>query len=124
LNQSTLRSPSSKGLSMENMTQLGCGYDFRLSRQGTRDFLAVEVKGIREKAGSVLLTPKEYEAATELQNNFYLFVVKNFQKEPYHELFLNPIAGKLQFTRMSECWFRCHGLPAFKEQNQMNQSEA
>jgi hypothetical protein len=46
-----------------------------------------------------LLTPKEYEAATELQNNFYLFVVKNFQKEPYHELFLNPIAGKLQFTR-------------------------
>jgi hypothetical protein len=91
--------PEFEGLSMENMTQLGCGYDFRLSRQGTRDFLAVEVKGIREKAGSVLLTPKEYEAATELQNNFYLFVVKNFQKEPYHELFLNPIAGKLQFTR-------------------------
>jgi len=91
--------PEFQGLSMENTTQLGCGYDFRLNREGARDFLAVEVKGIREKVGSVSLTPREFEAATELQNNFYLFVVKNFQKEPYHELFLNPIAGKLQFTR-------------------------
>jgi len=91
--------PEFQGYSMENTTQLGCGYDFRLSRQGAGDFLAVEVKGISEKAGSVLLTPREYEAATELQNSFYLFVVKNFQKEPYHELFVNPIAGKLQFTR-------------------------
>jgi hypothetical protein len=91
--------PEFQGLSIENTTQLGCGYDFRLCGRGARGFLAVEVKGIREKAGSVSLTPKEYEAATKLQNNFYLFVVKNFRKEPYHELFLNPIAGKLQFTR-------------------------
>lgn len=91
--------PEFQGLSMENTTQLGCGYDFRLSRQGARDFLAVEVKGMREKVGSVSLTPREYEVATELRNNFCLFVVKNFQKEPYHELFLNPIAGELQFTR-------------------------
>jgi hypothetical protein len=41
----------------------------------------------------------EYEVATELQDRFYLFVVKNFQKTPYHELFLNPISGRLQFTR-------------------------
>jgi hypothetical protein len=84
---------------MENTTQLGCGYDFRLSKQGEKDFLAVEVKGLRERVGSVSLTPREYEAATELRKNYYLFVVKNFQKEPYHELFLNPIDGKLQFTR-------------------------
>jgi len=91
--------PEFQGLSMENTTQLGCGYDFRLTKHGAKDFLAVEVKGLREKAGSISLTPREYEAATELQNNFYLFVVKNFQKEPFHELFLNPVAGKLQFTR-------------------------
>ena len=91
--------PEFQGLAMENTTQLGCGYDFRLSKQGEKGFLAVEVKGIRERVGSVLLTPREYEAATELRENYYLFVVKNFQKEPYHELFLNPIGGKLQFTR-------------------------
>jgi len=88
-----------RGCEIENTTQLGCGYDFRLFKENTNNFLAVEVKGIREKVGSVSLTPREYEVATELQDRFYLFVVKNFQKIPYHELFLNPIAGKLQFTR-------------------------
>lgn len=92
--------PEFQGCAIENTTQLGCGYDFRLCREKSKDFLAVEVKGLREKAGNVLLTPKEYEVATELQDRFYLFVVKNFQKVPYHELFLNPIAGNLQFTRI------------------------
>ena len=88
-----------QGYAIENTTQLGCGYDFKLSGEKSKDFLAVEVKGIREKVGSVSLTPREYEVAADLQDRFYLFVVKNFQKEPYHELFLNPTAGKLQFTR-------------------------
>jgi len=92
--------PEFQGCAIENTTQLGCGYDFKLLRQKSEDFLAVEVKGIREKAGSISLTPREYDVATELQNRFYLFVVKNFQKIPYHELFLNPIAGGLQFTRI------------------------
>jgi hypothetical protein len=91
--------PEFQGFAMENTTQLGCGYDFRLSKRGEKDFLAVEVKGIRERVGSVSLTPREYDAAAELKKNYYLFVVKNFQKEPYHDLFLNPIGGKLRFTR-------------------------
>ncbi|MDR5727018.1 MAG: DUF3883 domain-containing protein [Terriglobia bacterium] len=88
-----------RGLNLENTTQLGCGYDFRLSKETSKDFLAVEVKGIREKSGGVSLTPREYEVAAELRDRFCLFVVKNFQKDPYHELFLNPIAGKLKFAR-------------------------
>ena len=91
--------PEFHGLEIENTTQLGCGYDFRLSPEKGNSFLAVEVKGLRESAGSVMLTPREYDAAKELQDRFYLFVVKNFQKDPYHELYLNPIAGKLRFTR-------------------------
>jgi len=91
--------PEFEGCVIENTTQLGCGYDFKLSRKKKEDFLAVEVKGMREKAGSVSLTPLEYQIANEMQNRFYLFVVKNFQKTPYHEHFLNPMAGKLQFTR-------------------------
>lgn len=88
-----------QGCSIENTTLLGCGYDFRLNKGNGGDFLAVEVKGIRERAGSVSLTPREYEVATELQDRFYLFVVKNFQKTPYHELYLNPVVGNLRFTR-------------------------
>ena len=91
--------PEFQGFAIENTTQLGCGYDFKLCKEKNKDFLAVEVKGIREKVGSISLTPREYEVANKLQNRFYLFVVKNFQKTPYHELFLNPIAGRLQFTR-------------------------
>jgi len=91
--------PEFQGLTIENTTQLGCGYDFRFSGGGEKDFLAVEVKGIRERSGSVSLTPREHDVAVELRDRFYLFVVKNFQKIPYHELFLNPTAGKLEFTR-------------------------
>jgi hypothetical protein len=88
-----------RGLAIESTTQLGCGYDFKLIGERDADFVAVEVKGIRETAGTVSLTPKEFDVATELRDRFYLFVVKNFQKVPYHELFINPLAGKLQFTR-------------------------
>ncbi len=91
--------PEFKDCSIENRTQLGCGYDFKLSRTGDEDFFAVEVKGMREQNGSVLLTPKEFEVAKKLQERFFLFVVKNFQKSPYHEIFPNPLAGSLQFTR-------------------------
>jgi len=117
LNQSTLRSRVRRAFNGE-YDSAWLRDDFRLSRQGTRDFLAVEVKGIREKAGSVLLTRKNTKPQPNCQNNFYLFVVKNFQKEPYHELFLNPIAGKLQFTRTERVLVQVSWLTAFKEQNQ------
>jgi hypothetical protein len=91
--------PEFRGLAIANTTQLGCGYDFKLSGEKNADFLVVEVKGIRGMTGSVSLTPKEFEVATELRDRFYLFVAKNFQKTPCHELFSTPLAGKLQFTR-------------------------
>ena len=75
------------------------GYDFRL-RDGTRkDFLAIEVKGLKDKSGSLSLTPKEYDVATALAGRFYLFVVKNFREVPFHEIYQDPLAGRLQFTK-------------------------
>ncbi|MCX6878629.1 MAG: DUF3883 domain-containing protein [Verrucomicrobia bacterium] len=82
-----------------NTTRLGCGYDFRLQPQMGGDFLAVEVKGLKEKSGSVSLTPKEYAMAEALAERFFLFVVKNFREEPYHELYPNPLASSLRFTK-------------------------
>lgn len=89
-----------RSLRLENTTRLGCGYDFRLHSPEHDRFWAVEVKGLRELSGSVSLTPREYEAASEMRGRYFLFVVKNFQKSPYHEIFLDPISGKLEFARI------------------------
>jgi hypothetical protein len=84
---------------LENTTQLGCGYDFRLNRRSGGDFLAVEVKGLKETTGSVSLTPKEYQTASALAARFFLFVVKDFCRSPYHEIYSNPLAGNLRFSK-------------------------
>jgi hypothetical protein len=91
--------PEFQGYAMENTTQLGCGYDFRMLKKQDNGFLAVEVKGLREQTGSIALTPREHSAATKLQDRFFLFVVKDFQKTPYHEILPNPLAGRLLFTK-------------------------
>jgi len=83
---------------VENTTRLGCGYDFRLHR-GTGDFLAVEVKGLKGKSGGLSLTPKEHQVAADLANRFFLFVVKNFRELPFHEVYPDPLAGPLIFSK-------------------------
>jgi hypothetical protein len=84
---------------LENTTQLGCGYDFRLALKTSDDFLAVEVKGLKERSGTLSLTPKEHETAAKFKDRFFLFVVKNFQESPFHEIFQNPLAAGIRFRR-------------------------
>jgi hypothetical protein len=93
------RLPEFEGYVAENTTRLGCGYDFRLQTATHSDFLAVEVKGLRERIGSLSMTPKEHEVAIALKDRFFLFVVKNFQEAPCHEIFQNPLSGRLQFRK-------------------------
>ncbi len=91
--------PEFKGYAMENTTRLGCGYDFRLRTASDEDFLAVEVKGLRERTGSLSLTPKEHKVATALRDRFFLFVAKNFKESPVHEIFQNPLSCGLRFKK-------------------------
>ena len=91
--------PEFGGYVVENTTRLGCGYDFRLKTESVQGFLAVEVKGVRERTGSLSLTPKEYAVASVLGERFYLFVVKNFHESPFHEIYQDPLSGKLQFKK-------------------------
>jgi hypothetical protein len=89
-----------QGLTLENTTAFGCGYDFRMRRTtGSDDFLAVEVKGLKDRAGSIALTQKEYDAASALEGRFFLFVVRNFRETPSHSIFQNPIHSNLNFKR-------------------------
>jgi len=87
---------------LENTTQWGCGYDFRLTREGRGpDFLAVEVKGLKARSGTISMTPKEYGAASQLRERFYLFVVRNFVEAPSHSVYCNPLQDSLSFRRVA-----------------------
>ncbi len=89
------------GCQLENTTRLGCGYDFRLRKaQQEQDFLAVEVKGLKDQRGRLSMTPKEHDVAASLKDRFFLFVVRNFRESPSHEIFRNPVAGTLQFKKV------------------------
>jgi hypothetical protein len=88
-----------EGYSVQNTTGLGCGYDFRLDIQPSKDFLAVEVKGLNGRVGSLSLTPKEHEVAKALSDRFFLFVVKNFKETPFHEIIQNPLSSRLKFKK-------------------------
>jgi hypothetical protein len=85
---------------LEDTTRLGCGFDFRLFSAST--FYGIEVKGLSEASGSIALTSKEYSAASILKNRFFLFVVKNFRENPFHELYQDPLNGKLVFSRVEQ----------------------
>jgi len=93
--------PEFKDYLMENTTRFGCGYDFRLRVEpNDKDFFAVEVKGLKEQTGSVMMTPKEYSVAERLRDRFFLFVVRNFRESPSHEIFKNPLSSPLNFRRI------------------------
>jgi len=93
--------PEFQGYLMENTTRLGCGYDFRLrTAPSDKEFLAVEVKGLKEQTGTLAMTPKEYRVAESLKNRFFLFVVRNFRESPSHDIFQNPLGGPLEFRKI------------------------
>ncbi|MDR3737425.1 MAG: DUF3883 domain-containing protein [Terracidiphilus sp.] len=93
--------PEFNGYLLENTTRFGCGYDFRLRLESERnDFLAVEVKGLRDDSGSLSMTPKEYRVASELRERFFLVVVKNFRETPSHSIFQDPLSSGLLFKRV------------------------
>jgi len=93
--------PEFKDYLAENTTRFGCGYDFRLRKDPSQeDFLAVEVKGLKEQTGSLLMTPKEHDVALAMKERFFLFVVRNFRETPSHEVFQNPLYCDLRFRRI------------------------
>lgn len=93
--------PDFEGCEIEDTTKMGCGFDFRLYNKN--EFYAVEVKGLSEIGGNILLTPKEYKVANYLQDRYSLFVVQNFIKKPFHSLFFNPLNHEnLSFSQQEQ----------------------
>jgi len=61
------------------ITGLAAEQYFESVKASQEGFLAVEVKGLKDRTGGLSLTPKEYEAAKNLRERFFLFVVRNFR---------------------------------------------
>lgn len=89
-----------KDFEVEDTTKLGCGFDFKLFSPSI--FFGVEVKGLSESTGNIALTSKEHYVASMLKERFFLFVVKNFKEKPFHELYRDPLNGKLVFSRVEQ----------------------
>ena len=86
---------------IQDTTQMGCGFDFKLTL--AQKHFYVEVKGINEKTGSVLMTEKEHSVADDLRDLYCLFVVSNFRETPEHHIFFNPLyIPQLEFKRQEQ----------------------
>ena len=83
---------------LTDTTNMGCGFDYKLSLETNNYY--IEVKGINERQGSILMTEKEYNMAEDLLERYCLFIVSNFKEKPFHQMFFNPIhCGSLLFQR-------------------------
>ena len=51
---------------------------------------------------SIALTNKEHSVASILKERFFLFVVKNFKENPYHELYRDPLTEISMFARSEQ----------------------
>lgn len=91
--------PEFASLDVVDVTQTGCGFDFRLQLDAAMSFNAVEVKGIRQDKGSISLTKKEHLVAGTLRESYYLYVVKNFDDVPYAVNYCDPLRSGLNFSR-------------------------
>lgn len=68
-----------KGL-LEDTRDLGTGYDFKIIRDNK--IFYIEVKGISEISGGILLTSKEWESAKTNGDKFYLAIVSGLNNKP------------------------------------------
>lgn len=87
-----------RGYNLEDTTKYGCGFDFKLVAENREKFIGVEVKGLNDLTGNIVLTNKEHAVAGILQERYFVYVVKNFKEKPFHEIFQNPIKNMV-FSR-------------------------
>lgn len=92
--------PEFESSDVVDVTQSGCGFDFRVQQDAASPFNAVEVKGLRQEKGGIALTDKEHLIAGTLGNRYYLYIVKNFDEQPYAVKYCNPLFAGIDFVRL------------------------
>ena len=82
---------------LEDARLWGDGYDFQIQTGNT--FLLAEVKGVREKHGSIRMTQNEYNKAKEYKSEYLLVVVSNLISTPKLNVIENPTERLLLTSR-------------------------
>jgi len=82
---------------LEDARLWGDGYDFQI-QTNSNEYLLAEIKGLREKHGTVRLTQNEYDKAASYKNDFILVIISNLSSTPRLNYYENPLL-KLNFTR-------------------------
>lgn len=74
---------------IEDTRLFGDGYDFQI--EVNSNFFLAEVKGVRNKKGSIRLTNNEYIKANEYKDNYILSIISNLNDIPKITLIPNPL---------------------------------
>lgn len=85
---------------LEDARLWGDGYDFQI-QNGNHYFLA-EVKGVREKSGTIRMTQNEYNKATEYKNDFILVIISHLSTSPKLNWYVNPLSKLTFFPKLSQ----------------------
>lgn len=72
-----------------DMRDYGCGYDFQLITPDNIVY-ALEVKGLSDEDGGILITSKEWEVALKMKQNYYLVVITSINNQPTVSVINNP----------------------------------
>lgn len=72
-----------KGCTPVDVSSQNVGYDIKSSNSNST--LNIEVKGRADDSGYILMTANEWSKAQELENNYYLYVVTNCDRDQYYQ---------------------------------------
>jgi hypothetical protein len=72
----------SLGRHVEDVHEKNLGYDITSLGMSTGELRLIEIKGIREARGTVVLTPNERRVAEDRRDCFWLYVVTNCTTKP------------------------------------------
>jgi hypothetical protein len=73
---------------LSDTRDLGTGFDFVIVNEGEETY--VEVKGLQEKDGGILLTSKEWEMAKKHQDKYFIVIISNISLNPKIRFIKNP----------------------------------
>ena len=77
------------GGALDDARLFGDGYDFQV--QVMEKYYLAEIKGVRASSGSIRLTEKEFEMASEYKDDYGLVVISNLADLPKMTAIFNPV---------------------------------
>jgi superfamily II DNA or RNA helicase len=103
----------SKGRQVEDIHEKNLGYDLTSLDLNSGELRLIEVKGIGESTGSVLLTPNEKRVAEDRRDCYWLYVVTDCKTEPKLQ---DPIKDPARLEwhevkKVDHYWLRIDAVP-------------